>query len=135
MTTKTKLAVLAILLILTLLTTACGGATSSPLQQPAPAVDVTPEEALNAWQGKSAVILDVRTPDEFAQGHIPGAVLIPLDQLDKRLDEVPKDKKVLVICRSGNRSSQATKLLRNNGFTNVYNVLGGMNHWPGPVEK
>ncbi|WP_050769569.1 rhodanese-like domain-containing protein [Thermosinus carboxydivorans] len=44
-------------------------------------------------------------------------------------------KKVLVICRSGNRSSQATKLLRNNGFTNVYNVLGGMNHWPGPVEK
>lgn len=98
------------------------------------AKDVSIEDALRMWQNKEVVMLDVRTPAEYAQGHIPGILLIPLDQLLDRIAEVPKDKKVLVICRSGNRSSQATAALRERGYTNVFNVTSGMMQWKGPVE-
>ncbi|MPN24118.1 Thiosulfate sulfurtransferase GlpE [bioreactor metagenome] len=98
-------------------------------------IDVSIDEALKLWQIKAAIIIDIRTPEEYQAGHIPGAPLIPLDQLDKRAEEIPKDQKVLLICRSGNRSSQGTKLLRSKGFDNVYNITGGMLAWRGPVEK
>lgn len=98
-------------------------------------IDVSIEEALKLWQIKAAIIIDIRTPEEYQAGHIPGVPLIPLDQLDKRAEEIPKDQKVLLICRSGNRSSQGTKLLRSKGFDNVYNITGGMLAWRGPVEK
>lgn len=98
-------------------------------------IDVSIDEALRLWQSKEAVIVDIRTPEEYQAGHIPGVPLIPLDQLDKRAGEIPNDQKVLLICRSGNRSSQGTKLLRSKGFDNVYNVAGGMLAWRGPVEK
>lgn len=97
--------------------------------------DVSIEEALKMWQNKEAVIIDVRTPEEYKDGHIPGVALIPIDQLPSRINEVPKDKKVLIICRSGNRSAKGTSLLRKNGFDNVYNVTGGMLAWRGPQEK
>jgi phage shock protein E len=87
------------------------------------------------WQNKQAVIVDVRTPAEYQEGHIPGVANIPLDQLESRMNEVPKDKKVLLICRSGKRSAQGTALLRGKGFDSVYNVSEGMNAWKGPVEK
>ncbi len=98
-------------------------------------VNVSIEQAVVLWKAKEAVIIDVRTPEEYRQGHIPGVALIPLNELADRLDEIPKDKKVLLICRSGNRSAQGTKLLRNKGFANVYNVSGGMNQWAGPIEQ
>jgi rhodanese-related sulfurtransferase len=84
------------------------------------------------------VMLDVRTPEEYAQGHIPGITLIPLDQLSNRLAEVPKDKTLVVTCRSGNRSAQAAQLLRQQGYGNVHNMLGGIGAWQNagyPVEK
>lgn len=74
-------------------------------------------------------LLDVREPSEWEAGHIEGAVLIPLGQLASRMSEVPDDKTVLVICRSGNRSAQARDLLRNAGYTQVTSVDGGMNAW------
>lgn len=98
-------------------------------------VNVSIEDALTMWQNKEAVIIDVRTHEEYRDGHIPGVALIPLDQLSNRMNEVPKDKKVLIICRSGNRSAKGTSLLRSNGFDNVYNVTGGMMAWRGPQEK
>lgn len=98
-------------------------------------IDVSINEALKMWQNKSAIIIDIRTPEEYNAGHIPGVPLIPLDQLGARSAEIPKDQKVLLICRSGNRSSQGTKLLRSKGFDNVYNVTGGMLALRGPVEK
>lgn len=72
-------------------------------------------------------ILDVRNKDEYDAGHIEGAVLIPLNQLENRLDEVEeyKDKPILVYCRSGNRSSQAVKILLNNDFLQVYHMKDG----------
>lgn len=74
------------------------------------------------------LILDVRENDEYAAGHIPGATLVPLGQLASRMSELPKDKTIVAVCRSGNRSGQATELLRQNGF-NVHNMQGGMNAW------
>lgn len=105
-------------------------------QSPASAsVDVSVDEALRLWQNKEATLIDVRTPGEYRDGHIPGVVNIPLDELEKRLGEVPKEKKVVIICRTGNRSAQGTKLLRSKGFDNVFNSTGGMSTWKGPVEK
>jgi len=100
-----------------------------------PGVDVSVDEALRLWQNKEAIIIDVRTPAEYRDGHIPGVTNIPLDELEQRMNEVPKDKKVVLICRTGNRSAQGTKLLRSKGFSNVFNSTGGMSTWKGPVEK
>ena len=74
------------------------------------------------------ILLDVREDDEFKSGHIPGAEWIPLGQLSSRLNELPKDKTIVAVCRSGNRSGQATELLRQNGF-DAHNMQGGMNSW------
>ena len=60
---------------------------------------------------------------------LPGAVWIPLGELPTRLNDIPKDKTVVAVCRSGNRSSQATSFLRGQGFDNVHNMTGGMNDW------
>jgi phage shock protein E len=81
-------------------------------------------------------LLDVRTPEEFATGHIHGAVNIPLDGLGNRLSEVPTDQPVVVYCRSGNRSAQASQILAQAGYTNIYD-MGGLNDWTAqgfPVE-
>jgi len=105
-------------------------------QSPAGAgADISVDEALRLWQNKEAIIIDVRTPGEYRDGHIPGVVNIPLDELEKRIGEIPKDKKVVLICRTGNRSAQGTRLLRSKGLNNVYNSTGGMSTWKGPVEK
>lgn len=76
-----------------------------------------------------AFLLDVRTVEEWNQGHVAGAVLIPLDQLGARVNEVPKDQDVLIICRSGNRSGQARDLLRGQGFDRTTSISGGINDW------
>jgi len=78
------------------------------------------------------LVLDVRTPEEYVQdGHVPGSVLIPLQDLAVRMNEVPKDKPVACFCRSGNRSQVACDMLRQQGYTNVTNVLGGIGAWRG----
>jgi rhodanese-related sulfurtransferase len=76
-----------------------------------------------------AFLLDVREQSEWEAGHVEGAVLIPLGELSTRMSEVPTDKIVLVICRSGNRSAQARDQLRAAGYTQVTSVDGGMNAW------
>lgn len=81
----------------------------------------------------SIQLIDVRTPDEYKAGHIAEAKLIPLQELPNRLSEIDKTKKVYVICHSGNRSSQASQILKENGFTNIYNIQGGMMKWQGKV--
>ncbi|MCB0115564.1 MAG: rhodanese-like domain-containing protein [Caldilineaceae bacterium] len=74
------------------------------------------------------LVLDVREDWEYAAGHIPGTTLIPLGQLQSRLSELPTDKTIVAVCRSGNRSGQATDLLKKSGFA-VHNMTGGMNAW------
>ncbi|SEJ65020.1 Rhodanese-related sulfurtransferase [Deinococcus reticulitermitis] len=84
---------------------------------------------LHTAQQSGEFVLDVRTPAEYVQGHVPGATLLPLQDLPARLNEVPKDRKVYVICRSGSRSAQASQVLTDGGHRNVYNVDGGMLAW------
>lgn len=74
------------------------------------------------------ILIDVRTPEEFASGHIPGAVNISVDELAQRLNEIPQDKPVVLYCRSGNRSNQAAQILERAGYTQIYD-LGGIITW------
>jgi rhodanese-related sulfurtransferase len=73
--------------------------------------------------------LDVRTQGEYDDGHIEGAILIPVSELEGRLDELSRDKETLVYCRTGNRSSNAVTILEKNGFTKIYHMYNGINGW------
>jgi metal-sulfur cluster biosynthetic enzyme/rhodanese-related sulfurtransferase len=99
-----------------------------------PYEDVDAAEALRRWErGEGLVVLDVRTPAEFAEGHIPDARLVPLDQLERRLDELPPhDAALLVTCAAGGRSAAACRLLAERGWTRLANLAGGMLRWSGP---
>ncbi|GAC1385663.1 MAG: rhodanese-like domain-containing protein [Herpetosiphon sp.] len=107
--------------------------------QTAAKTDLTPQELERRHAGGEAVVvLDVRQQDEYSQGHVKGSTLIPLDQLALRLDAVPRDRPVVVMCHAGNRSSVALGLLQRAGFTNVVNLQGGMLAWEQqrlPVER
>lgn len=74
-------------------------------------------------------MLDVREPFEWEAVRIPGATLIPLGQLAQRVNEVPRDRPVVVICRSGNRSQEGRDILRRAGFTQVTSMRGGLRQW------
>jgi hydroxyacylglutathione hydrolase len=92
--------------------------------------DVTPSE-LNVMlsNGNGLVVVDVREPWEYMQGHVPGSKLIPLGQLAMRADELDPGKPVALICQSGSRSQSAAAVLGQKKFTKIYNVLGGMTDW------
>ena len=76
-----------------------------------------------------AFILDVREPEEWDEKHIPGATLIPLGELAARVDEVPQDQEIVVVCRSGNRSQVGRDILTQAGFEQVTSMAGGINQW------
>jgi len=106
-------------------------------------VNISIEDAYEQWkQGGSAeppiMFVDVRTRMEYEDGHIPGAVNIPIQTLANRLDEVPKDKRLYVYCESGVRSTNASKYLVEVGYTNAINVNASMAGWRDaqyPIEK
>lgn len=77
---------------------------------------------------KGAVLVDVRTPEEFSAGHIDGALNIPVSDLEARKGELPKDKDIVLYCRSGARSGRGRELLLAAGFKKVHN-LGAMTNW------
>jgi rhodanese-related sulfurtransferase len=104
--------------------------TSAPTAKPlALPTDVTPKMVEELRTTGAIVIIDVREPDEYAEGRIPGSMLIPLGELANRTDEVPTDVPVVMVCRSGNRSTQAVQILQKAGFTNIHSMTGGMNAW------
>lgn len=80
-------------------------------------------------QSAGAFMLDVREPDEWNSGHISGATLIPLGQLPDRLNELPANQKIVVVCRSGNRSAAGRDILLKARFNQVTSMAGGMNEW------
>jgi phage shock protein E len=86
-------------------------------------------------QGRGVTVLDVRTPAEFQEGHVPGALNIPHDQVAARSAELgARDRPVLLYCRTGRRSGIAAAELAKLGFTAVYDFRT-ISDWPGPVEK
>ncbi|MEI3552722.1 MAG: rhodanese-like domain-containing protein [Acutalibacteraceae bacterium] len=96
---------------------------------------ITAEEAANMMQSETDyIVLDVRTAQEYASGHIPGAVNIPNETIaSEAIQQLPdKEQLILVYCRSGNRSKQASEKLVNLGYTNIVE-FGGINDWSGEV--
>jgi rhodanese-related sulfurtransferase len=102
--------------------------------------NLTVEEAKKMVERGDIFVLDVRTPSEFNSSHIEGATLIPVTNasgsnlspdslLEARINEVPKNKKILVYCRSGHRSTLASTILVNSGYSQVHNMEGGINAW------
>jgi len=127
------------LLMVPFMATACGiGEQTAEGYENAPI-----SHAYQHWQQGEAspipfMFLDVRTVEEFKRGHIKGAHLIPVQVLADHLADVPKDKQVYVYCHSGKRSARAAKLLADKGYTNIENVLGGIEAWKAaghPVVK
>jgi rhodanese-related sulfurtransferase len=94
----------------------------------APAIPEVPADEARARSDAGAVVLDVREPDEWHAGHVEGAVWIPMAQIAARHEEVPRDRPVLVICRSGHRSGRAVAVLVDAGV-DALNVVGGMKAW------
>ena len=99
--------------------------------------NLTPAQFSEALRQPGAVLLDVRRPDEFAGGHIPGAVNIEVTAPDfaQRVAALDKAKPTYVYCRSGARSSKAAAQLSAAGFTQVYNLPGGVLDWPQPLTR
>jgi rhodanese-related sulfurtransferase len=77
----------------------------------------------------SVFLLDVREDDEWAAGHAPGAVHVPMQEVPTRMAEIPMDEPVVVTCRMGGRSAQVTAFLRAQGYDEVVNLDGGMQAW------
>ena len=108
------------------------GAVVLSQNQPSGAVSLPAEISIDQAAKKrdqGALILDVREPSEWTQFHIPGALLIPLGDLPNRLSSVPKDREVVVVCRSGNRSQTGRDILLKAGYTQVTSMAGGVAQW------
>ena len=122
------------LLLTVLLLTACGQDKEN--DQGAVYVNITAEEAKQIMDTEEDyIILDVRTQEEYDQGHIPGAILIPDTEVETKAEEVlvDKDQLLLVYCRSGRRSKLASEILVELGYTNIME-FGGIIDWPYEVE-
>jgi rhodanese-related sulfurtransferase len=124
-----QLGILIVIGIVIFLIASLGGeraSTAAPKAGWLPA-SVSVEEAYQEYQD-GAFVLDVRTSEEWNEFHISEATLIPLEELPARVNELPADRPILVVCRSGNRSQTARDILRQAGF-NAANMKGGLNQW------
>jgi len=90
--------------------------------------EISVDEAYGKYQN-GTYVLDVRTVEEWNEFHAPNSTLIPLDELSTRISELPRDKEIVVVCRSGNRSQQARDILLGAGFDQVTSMAGGLNEW------
>lgn len=104
------------------------GSASSFSQEAIPTISASGLHTLEKKK-KPFLLLDVRQPEEYNQGHIQSAVLLPLDNLPQHFKELPKKKKIVVYCRSGKRSAQAVSFLRTHGYTNAISLSGGYMEW------
>ena len=124
-----------ILLLAVMMLTACGQDTEK--DQGAVYMNITAEEAKQIMDSEeSYIILDVRTQEEYDQGHIPGAIVISHEEIAEKAENVltDKDQLILVYCRSGRRSKIAAEALVELGYTNI-KEFGGIIDWPYEVEK
>jgi rhodanese-related sulfurtransferase len=97
--------------------------------------DITPIELSDRLaRGETVVLVDVREPHEWNAGHLEQAQHIPLGQLQRRLDEIPRDAEIVMICRSGGRSAHAQQFLKASGYAKVKNLVGGMIRWSREVD-
>ena len=126
---------LVFLLLAVMLLTACGQDKEN--NQGAVYVNITAEEAKRIMDSEEGyIILDVRTQEEYDEGHIPGAIVISHEEIEEKAEDVltDKDQLILVYCRSGRRSKIAAEALVELGYTNI-KEFGGIIDWPYEVEK
>ncbi len=98
--------------------------------------EITPKELNNLLESNnSPILVDVRESDELSICALPNHIHIPLAQIPTRFSEIPKDKDVVVYCRSGGRSGNAVSFLSQNGYTKVKNLIGGMLRWSDDVDS
>lgn len=118
------------------LATIAGAADDYLHNLPADRYRITPEQYLEEAE-QDYVVVDVREPDEFAAGHIEGAINVPLRSITQQLDDLPADKDapILLYCRSARRSAHALVILRMLGYTNVYHVRGGFEAYQAYLEE
>jgi rhodanese-related sulfurtransferase len=126
-------------LLLILAVTACGKAHHESAEYSFKDGAVAPSQ-FEKMISDSAVLLDVRTPEEFAEGFIAGAVNLDYkaDEFEHRLDSLDKSRTYLVYCAAGGRSDKAAKIMKGKGFTSIVTLDGGMNAWAAeghPVQK
>lgn len=93
------------------------------------------ELACRLEAGEELLLIDVREPEEYAAGHIPGAKSLPIGRIDEASALFSPEQEVMVVCRSGRRSDYACQILQKQGFQNVHNVVPGMSGWSGPIAK
>lgn len=102
------------------------GRSQSPAYE---AIDVQSYHANYVQNSTAHILVDVRTVGEFVQGHVPHAINIPLNEFSRRIDELPQDQPIVVICASGNRSRSGCSQLVKAGYKDVYNLNGGTFAW------
>jgi rhodanese-related sulfurtransferase len=93
-----------------------------------PFTRISVEEA-NNMMADGATVIDVRNPDEYQSGHVPGATLIPVNSVFARREELPKDKDVIFVCAVGQRSALAAEMAAAAGLTRLFNLEGGTDAW------
>jgi phage shock protein E len=126
---KTIAAMLVIMVVMVGCTSAGGSAPTEQvdLESLPVTIDVATVRALQ--DRSDVVMIDVREPYEFDAGHVADTTLIPMGEVPARLAEIPKDKTVVLVCRSGNRSGQVTEYLKGQGYSNIHNMEGGIVAW------
>ena len=90
---------------------------------------LSPAEVRDLNDAGTITVVDVREPDDYADGHIPGAMNIPFGSLEDRLTEIPRDKQVVFVYQGGPLSRRSLEDFRNEGFVDPHNIDGGMNAW------
>ena len=106
-----------------------------PDEDPYMILSIEEAKKIYAERKNEYIWLDVRSPKEWNNGHVPGAKHIPIDQLENRVNEVgPTDKKYIVYCQAGGRSTTACEVLSKLGYSTLLNMTGGMGEWDGPLE-
>lgn len=113
-----------------------GPVTADMIEEGKPYADLSAADAVQLLQQKPhTVVIDVRTANEYQEGHIPGAKLVPVDEIENRLSEIPKEAEALLVtCQGGTRSAAACHLLSEKGYTNLINMYDGMGSWPGKKD-
>ena len=97
--------------------------------------DVGPDEARRLVESGEVEVLDVRTPAETSAGVLPRARLVPIEEMEERWREVPRDRAVLVYCAGGGRSASVCEELARRGYERLLNLEGGIGSWTGPLER
>lgn len=133
---KNFLIILLIVILIVIIFTGCTRIGKNQAANKSAYKKISAEEAKKIIESEDVIILDVRTQEEYKTGHIENAVLLPLNDISSKAEELLQDKdaKILVYCRSGNRSATASKQLIKMGYTNVYD-FGGIISWPYEIVK